>query len=91
VQHWQGPQTIPPGLSDVDHLRLLEADGPELDALAALADNVRAHSVGAELRYVVNRNINFTNVCYTGCRFCAFAQRSAEQMPMPMPMPTRCH
>ena len=30
------------------------------------------------MTYVVNRNINFTNVCYTGCRFCAFAQREID-------------
>jgi FO synthase len=34
--------------------------------------------VGDEVTYVVNRNINFTNVCYTGCRFCAFAQRRTD-------------
>ena len=35
-------------------------------------------SVGDDVTYVVNRNINFTNVCYTGCRFCAFAQRRTD-------------
>jgi FO synthase len=34
--------------------------------------------VGDDVTYVVNRNINFTNVCYTGCRFCAFAQRKTD-------------
>ena len=33
---------------------------------------------GDEVTYVVNRNIDFTNVCYTGCRFCAFAQRRTD-------------
>nr|BFE86679.1 hypothetical protein GCM10020093_092800 [Planobispora longispora] len=33
---------------------------------------------GDDVTYVVNRNINFTNVCYTGCRFCAFAQRRTD-------------
>jgi len=33
---------------------------------------------GDDITYVVNRNINFTNVCYTGCRFCAFAQRRTD-------------
>jgi FO synthase len=33
---------------------------------------------GDAVTYVVNRNINFTNVCYTGCRFCAFAQRRTD-------------
>ena len=68
----------PAGLSDADALALLHADGPELDALAALADTVRRDTVGDEVTYVVNRNLNFTNVCYTGCRFCAFAQRAGD-------------
>ncbi|HEU5266771.1 MAG TPA: bifunctional FO biosynthesis protein CofGH [Jatrophihabitans sp.] len=68
----------PAGLSDADALALLHADGPELDAVTALADALRADVVGADVTYVVNRNINFTNVCYTGCRFCAFAQRRTD-------------
>ncbi|MBV9291766.1 MAG: 5-amino-6-(D-ribitylamino)uracil--L-tyrosine 4-hydroxyphenyl transferase CofH, partial [Frankiales bacterium] len=52
--------------------------GAEIDALAALADDVRRERVGDDVTYVVNRNINFTNVCYTGCRFCAFAQRRTD-------------
>ena len=46
--------------------------------LCALADAVRADVNGDDVTYVVNRNINFTNVCYTGCRFCAFAQRRTD-------------
>jgi FO synthase len=65
----------PAALSDADALALLGCDGPALEALAALADDVRRDAVGDDVTYVVNRNINFTNVCYTGCRFCAFAQR----------------
>jgi len=57
---------------------LFGADGPALDALAGLADDVRRDAVGDEVTYVVNRNINFTNVCYVGCRFCAFAQRERD-------------
>src|SRR3712207_4336582 len=68
----------PAGLSDAEYLALLGADGPDLDALAALADAVRADVNGDDVTYVVNRNINFTNVCYTGCRFCAFAQRRTD-------------
>ncbi|WP_396448050.1 bifunctional FO biosynthesis protein CofGH [Actinomadura sp.] len=68
----------PAGLSDDDALALLHADGPELDALAALADGLRRDAVGDDVTYVVTRNINFTNVCYTGCRFCAFAQRRTD-------------
>ncbi|MFO7779765.1 MAG: bifunctional FO biosynthesis protein CofGH [Nitriliruptoraceae bacterium] len=62
-------------LDDAEALLLFETSGVELDALAAAADEVRSDRVGDTVTYVINRNINFTNVCYTGCRFCAFAQR----------------
>jgi len=62
-------------LDDTEALLLFETSGIELDALTAAADEVRADRVGDTVTYVINRNINFTNVCYTGCRFCAFAQR----------------
>ncbi len=66
-------------LPDADALTLLDAEpGAEIAALAALADGVRHDWVGEEVTYVVNRNVNFTNVCYTGCRFCAFAQRASD-------------
>jgi FO synthase len=68
----------PAGISDADALALMAADGPALDALAALADDVRRDTVGDTVTFVVNRNVNFTNVCYTGCRFCAFAQRRTD-------------
>jgi FO synthase len=68
----------PAGLSDDEALALLHADGPELTELMRLADDLRRQAVGDEVTYVVTRNINFTNVCYTGCRFCAFAQRRTD-------------
>jgi FO synthase len=68
----------PAGITDGQALALLGADGQELEALAALADAVRRDTVGDDVTYVVTRNINFTNVCYTGCRFCAFAQRRTD-------------
>ena len=68
----------PAGLSDEDALALLHADGAELEALAELADGLRRDTVGDDVTFVVTRNINFTNVCYTGCRFCAFAQRRTD-------------
>jgi len=68
----------PAGLTDAEALALLDADGPELEALAALADAIRREVNGDAVTYVVNRNINFTNVCYAGCRFCAFAQRRTD-------------
>lgn len=68
----------PTRLTDAEALALLHADGPALDALCRIADDVRRDAVGDEVTYVVTRNINFTNVCYTGCRFCAFAQRRTD-------------
>ncbi len=59
-------------------LALLESDGTTLDELARIADELRTEAVGDDVTYVVNRNINFTNVCYVGCRFCAFAQRERD-------------
>jgi len=68
----------PAGLTDGEALALLDADGPELAALTSLADSLRRDAAGDDITYVVTRNINFTNVCYTGCRFCAFAQRRTD-------------
>ncbi|EUA73249.1 7,8-didemethyl-8-hydroxy-5-deazariboflavin synthase, CofH subunit [Mycobacterium xenopi 4042] len=68
----------PAGCSDADYLALATADGPALEAVAALADSLRRDTVGDDVTFVVNRNINFTNICYTGCRFCAFAQRKGD-------------
>ena len=68
----------PAGCSDDDYLALATADGPGLEAVVALADQLRRDAVGDTVTYVVNRNINFTNICYTGCRFCAFAQRKGD-------------
>lgn len=59
-------------------LALFNADAQELDELCRIADSVRADAVGDDVTYVVNRNINFSNVCYVGCRFCAFAQRETD-------------
>ena len=68
----------PAACSDDEYLALATADGPAMDAVAALADSLRRDTVGDDVTYVVNRNINFTNICYTGCRFCAFAQRKGD-------------
>jgi FO synthase len=68
-----------PAMSDACALVLFDPEpGAEIDALAELADGIRRDRVGDVVHYVVNRNINFTNVCYTGCRFCAFAQRRTD-------------
>ncbi|MFB9239738.1 bifunctional FO biosynthesis protein CofGH [Plantactinospora siamensis] len=59
-------------------LALFGADGPALEELCRIADDVRRDAVGDDVTYVANRNINFSNVCYVGCRFCAFAQRERD-------------
>lgn len=53
---------------------LATAEGPALEALIAVANVLRSESVGETITYVVNRNINFTNVCFVGCSFCGFAR-----------------
>lgn len=68
----------PGGCTDDEYLALATADGPALEAVVALADSLRRDAVGDDVTFVVNRNINFTNICYTGCRFCAFAQRKGD-------------
>ncbi|MDQ3829895.1 MAG: CofH family radical SAM protein, partial [Candidatus Tectomicrobia bacterium] len=60
-------------LSPEEGYTLAHVDGPELSALVLTADRVRQRRVGDVVTYVVNRNINFTNVCFIGCRFCAFS------------------
>jgi len=52
--------------------RLLEAESEELLALIRTADEVRRRSVGGIVTYVINRNLNFTNICEGSCKFCAF-------------------
>jgi FO synthase subunit 2 len=60
--------------------RLFSANGPDLLALVSAANHLRAESVGDVVSYVVNRNINFTNVCVKACGFCAFSRgHLAEQ------------
>ena len=65
-------------IDDDEALVLFRAEGAGLEALCSVADELRREAVGDEVTYVVNRNINFTNVCYVGCRFCAFAQREVD-------------
>jgi 7,8-didemethyl-8-hydroxy-5-deazariboflavin synthase CofH subunit len=58
---------------------LLGASGRELTALVAAADELRREVAGELVTYVVNRNINFTNVCIKGCGFCAFSRDFREE------------
>jgi FO synthase len=62
-----------------DGLLLARTEGNDLEALVHAADRVRRQRVGDVITYVVNRNINFTNVCFVGCRFCAFSRAPREK------------
>ncbi len=53
---------------------LFGARGPEVRAVAEVADQLRSDAVGDEVTFVVNRNINYTNVCTFKCKFCAFSK-----------------
>src|SRR6202795_15415 len=55
-------------------LLLATAKDPALEALVAVADQLRQQTVGDAITYVVNRNINFTNICFVGCSFCGFGK-----------------
>jgi len=58
---------------------LFEVDGPALTAVALVADELRRRSAGDVVTYVINRNINFTNVCIKHCGFCAFSRDHREE------------
>jgi 7,8-didemethyl-8-hydroxy-5-deazariboflavin synthase CofH subunit len=67
-------------LSADDGAELFAAKGKELQNLVSVADELRRRRVGNRVSYVVNRNINFTNVCVKRCGFCAFSRgHRAEQ------------
>ncbi len=61
-----------PGIDEL--VTLFEARGPEVAAVAELADELRAATVGETVTWVHNRNINYTNVCTFKCRFCGFSK-----------------
>ena len=61
-------------LDAADIVRLFQARGGDADDIVQAADELRRNTVGDVVRYVVNRNINYTNVCHFKCRFCAFSK-----------------
>jgi len=65
-------------LSREQCLLLAHAEGDDLLGLLVAADLLRRDLVGNLVTYVVNRNINFTNVCFVGCKFCAFSRGPRE-------------
>jgi FO synthase len=60
-------------------LLLATAEGADLIALLVAANELRKALVGDVVTYVANRNINFTNVCFVGCKFCAFSRGAREE------------
>lgn len=65
-------------ISEFQGLLLFGTAGDELDALIETADLLRARAVGNQGSFVTTQNINFTNVCNMGCKFCGFAKRKTE-------------
>ncbi len=65
-------------LSEPECLALARAEGPDLAALVVAGDALRRELAGNIVTYVVNRNINFTNICFVGCKFCAFSRGPRE-------------
>ena len=65
-------------LSREQCLLLAHAEGDDLLGVLLAADELRRALVGDVVTYVVNRNINFTNVCFVGCKFCAFSRGPRE-------------
>jgi len=61
-------------LSEAGITRLFAARGGEFDDICTAADELRRNAVGDTVRYVVNRNINYTNICSYRCTFCAFSK-----------------
>lgn len=66
-------------LSAKDAVELFECDASELNSLILVADELRRRNVGDLVTFVVNRNINFTNVCIKQCGFCAFSRDFREE------------
>jgi 7,8-didemethyl-8-hydroxy-5-deazariboflavin synthase CofH subunit len=67
-------------------LRLCQTSGTEFQATIAAADELRRRQVGEIVTYVVNRNINFTNVCVKHCGFCAFSRTYRSEQGYLLPL-----
>jgi FO synthase len=66
-------------LSEKDIVRLFSARGDDFELVCRAANECRAEVNGNTVTYVVNRNINYTNICYFGCRFCAFSKGQVSE------------
>src|SRR5215510_508857 len=69
-----------------DGLRLCQTNGTEFQATIAAADELRRRQVGEIVTYVINRNINFTNVCVKHCGFCAFSRTYRSEQGYLLPL-----
>ena len=65
-----------PSLNDIE--KLFMTKGRDKQVILNIADYLRKKVNGDDVTFVVNRNINFTNVCYMGCKFCGFAKRASQ-------------
>jgi len=65
-------------ISTGEGVELFNTRGADLVALELVADEVRRRAVGDVVTFVVNRNINYTNICYIGCKFCSFAKPEGD-------------
>ena len=61
-------------LSEGEIVRLFQSRGDDFSAVVQQADTLRANTSGNSVSFVVNRNINYTNICYFKCQFCAFSK-----------------
>lgn len=75
LEAFEGGQEV----SQADGEILFAATGPDLLAITKLADKLRQKVNGNQVGFVVNRNINFTNICYMGCTFCGYAKRAEDE------------
>ena len=57
-------------------VKLFKTKGNNIQKVFSVAEEIslRKNAVGSKVTFVVNRNINFTNICYKGCKFCGFAK-----------------
>ncbi len=65
-------------ITEKEALKLMNSSGDELFAVAITADRLRKSRAGDVVTYVINRNINFTNVCVSDCEFCAFRRDKSD-------------
>ena len=61
-------------ISEKQAVQLFDSTGTEMNVVVLVANELRKRTVGNNVTYVINRNINFTNVCIKRCGFCAFSR-----------------